>query len=129
VMSAGFWLSFGAVAIIFIAAQMALDGHRSENAGWVGATRRALAGGTRIQFAVTFGLLPLTLLLFQQTSVVSVAANGLAIPAVSFVTTPLALIGAALPDPLAQPVLALAEASFRWLVVWLEWLAKPRWSV
>ncbi|WP_163363738.1 ComEC/Rec2 family competence protein, partial [Enterobacter cloacae] len=60
VMSAGFWLSFGAVAIIFIAAQMALDGHRSENAGWVGATRRALAGGTRIQFAVTFGLLPLT---------------------------------------------------------------------
>ena len=108
---------------------MALDGHRSENAGWVGATRRALAGGTRIQFAVTFGLLPLTLLLFQQTSVVSAAANGLAIPAVSFVTTPLALIGAALPDPLAQPVLELAEASFRWLVVWLEWLATPRWSV
>lgn len=129
VMSAGFWLSFGAVAIIFIAAQMALDGHRSENVGWVGATRRALAGGTRIQFAVTFGLLPLTLLLFQQTSVVSAAANGLAIPAVSFVTTPLALIGAALPDPLAQPVLELAEASFRWLVVWLEWLATPRWSV
>lgn len=130
VMSAGFWLSFGAVAIIFIAAQMALDGHRSDNPdGWVERTRRALAGGTRIQFAVTFGLLPLTLLLFQQTSVVSAAANGLAIPAVSFVTTPMALIGAALPDPLAQPVLMLAEASFRWLVVWLEWLATPRWSV
>ncbi|MET3448609.1 DNA internalization-related competence protein ComEC/Rec2 [Ralstonia sp. 1138] len=130
VMSAGFWLSFGAVAIIFVAAQMALDGHRNDNAdGWVERTRRTLAGGTRIQFAVTFGLLPLTLLLFQQTSVVSAAANGLAIPAVSFVTTPLALIGAALPDPLAQPVLMLAEASFRWLVVWLEWLAAPRWSV
>lgn len=130
VMSAGFWLSFGAVAIIFMAAQMALNGRRNgETEGWWARTQRSLAGGTRIQFAVTFGLLPLTLLLFQQTSVVSAAANGLAIPAVSFVTTPLALIGAALPDPLAQPVLMLAEASFRWLVVWLDWLAKPIWSV
>jgi competence protein ComEC len=130
VMSAGFWLSFGAVAVIFVAAQMALDGRRNGEAdGWFARIQRGLAGGTRIQLAVTFGLLPLTLLLFQQTSVVSAAANGLAIPAVSFVTTPLALIGAALPDPLAQPVLALAEASFRWLVVWLEWLARPSWSV
>ena len=130
VMSAGFWLSFGAVAIIFTAAQMVFDGRRNgTTAGWIERTRRGLTDATRIQFAVTFGLLPLTLLLFQQTSVVSAAANGLAIPAVNFVTTPLALIGAALPDPLAQPVLMLAEASFRWLAVWLEWLAKPRWSV
>lgn len=130
VMSAGFWLSFGAVAIIFFAAQMALDARRNgKTDGWIERTQRALAGGTRIQLAVTFGLLPLTLLLFQQTSVVSAVANGLAIPAVSFVTTPLALIGAALPDPLAQPVLMLAEASFRWLAVWLEWLAQPRWAV
>jgi len=130
VMSAGFWLSFGAVAIIFMAAQMELDGRsNSETEGWLMRTQRGLAGGTRIQFAVTFGLLPLTLLLFQQTSVVSAAANGLAIPVVSFVTTPLALIGSALPDALAQPVLALSEASFRWLVVWLEWVARPSWSV
>lgn len=130
VMSAGFWLSFGAVAVIFIAAQMVLDGRRNGEAnGLFARAQRGLAGGTRIQLAVTFGLLPLTLLLFQQTSVVSAAANGLAIPAVSFVTTPLALIGAVLPDPLAQPVLALAEASFSWLVVWLEWLARPTWSV
>ena len=130
VMSAGFWLSFSAVAIIFIAAQMALGGRRNGEAeGWWSRTQRGLAGGTRIQFAVTFGLLPLTLLLFQQTSVVSAAANGLAIPVVSFVTTPLALMGSALPDVLAQPVLALSETSFRLLVVWLEWIAKPRWSV
>ncbi|CAJ0808433.1 hypothetical protein LMG19087_00226 [Ralstonia wenshanensis] len=130
VMSAGFWLSFGAVAIIFFAAQMAVDGTRNgEVDGRIEGIRRAVVGATRIQFAVTFGLLPLTLLLFQQTSVVSAVANGLAIPAVSFVTTPLALIGAALPDPLAQPSLMLAEASFRWLAVWLEWLAQPRWSV
>ncbi|MCO5398126.1 DNA internalization-related competence protein ComEC/Rec2 [Ralstonia soli] len=130
VMSAGFWLSFGAVAIIFIAAQMALDGRRSgETESWWIHIQQGLAGSTRIQFAVTFGLLPLTLLLFQQTSVVSAAANGLAIPVVSFVTTPLALIGAALPDPVAQPVLNLAETSFRWLAIWLEWLARPSWSV
>lgn len=130
VMSAGFWLSFGAVAIIFFAARMAVDGRRNgEVDGRIEGIRRAVVGATRIQFAVTFGLLPLTLLLFQQTSVVSAAANGLAIPMVSFVTTPLALIGAALPDPLAQPVLMLAEASFRWLAIWLEWLAQPRWAV
>lgn len=130
VMSAGFWLSFGAVAIIFFAARMTVDGTRNgEVDGRIEGIRRAVVGATRIQFAVTFGLLPLTLLLFQQTSVVSAAANGLAIPMVSFVTTPLALIGAALPDPLAQPVLMLAEASFRWLAIWLEWLAQPRWSV
>ncbi len=130
VMSAGFWLSFGAVAIIFFAARMAVDGTRNgEVDGKIEGIRRTVVGATRIQFAVTFGLLPLTLLLFQQTSVVSAAANGLAIPMVSFVTTPLALIGAALPDPLAQPVLMLAEASFRWLAIWLEWLAQPRWSV
>lgn len=130
VMSAGFWLSFGAVAIIFFAARMTVDGTRNgEVDGRIEGIRRAVVGATRIQFAVTFGLLPLTLLLFQQTSVVSAAANGLAIPMVSFVTTPLALIGAALPDPLAQPVLMLAEASFRWLAVWLEWLAQPRWAV
>ena len=130
VMSAGFWLSFGAVAIIFFAARMAVDGRRNgEVDGRIEGIRRAVVGATRIQFAVTFGLLPLTLLLFQQTSVVSAAANGLAIPMVSFVTTPLALIGAALPDPLAQPVLMLAEASFRWLAIWLEWLAQTRWAV
>lgn len=130
VMSAGFWLSFGAVAIIFLAAQMALDARRDREAqSWWARAQRSFSGATRIQFAVTFGLLPLTLLLFQQTSVVSVAANGVAIPVVSFVTTPLALIGAALPDLLAQPVLMLSEASFNWLVVWLEWLARPVWSV
>lgn len=130
VMSAGFWLSFGAVAIIFLAAQMVLDGQRNREAeGWWGRYQRGFASSTRIQFAVTFGLLPMTLLLFQQTSVVSAAANGLAIPVVSFVTTPLALMGAALPAPFAQPVLTLSEMSFGWLVVWLDWLARPTWSV
>ncbi|CAJ0818745.1 DNA internalization-related competence protein ComEC/Rec2 [Ralstonia flaminis] len=130
VMSAGFWLSFGAVAIIFLAAQMALNGPRNrESERWWWRYQRGFASSTRIQFAVTFGLLPLTLLLFQQTSVVSIAANGLAIPVVSFVTTPLALIGAALPTPFAQPVLSLSEMSFGWLVVWLDWLARPSWSI
>lgn len=130
VMSAGFWLSFGAVAIIFLATQIALDGrHGDDQPRWPIRLARSLHGATRIQLAITFGLLPLTLLLFQQTSVVSAVANGLAIPLVSFVTTPLALIGAALPDPLAQPVLMWSEASFGHLAIWLQWLARPSWSV
>lgn len=130
VMSAGFWLSFGAVAIIFVAAHMVLGGRRGQEVrGGLARLSGSLHGATRIQLAVTFGLLPLTLVLFQQTSVVSAGANALAIPVVSFVTTPLALVGSALPDPLAQPVLAVSEASFQWLVLWLEWVARLSWSV
>ncbi len=131
VMSAGFWLSFGAVAVIFLATRMAAAdaGDNDRQSTWPRRAWRALCGGARIQLAVTFGLLPLTLLLFQQVSVVSAAANALAIPVVSLVTTPLALIGAALPERWAQPVLAWAEASFGWLVSWLDGLAAPAWSV
>jgi competence protein ComEC len=48
---------------------------------------------------VTVGTLPLLLLMFQQFSLVSPLANALAIPLVSFVITPLALLFAVLPWP------------------------------
>jgi predicted membrane metal-binding protein len=48
---------------------------------------------------VTLGTLPLLLLMFQQFSLVSPLANALAIPLVSFVIAPLALLFAVLPWP------------------------------
>lgn len=51
------------------------------------------------QWAVTVGSLPLLLLFFQQFSLVSPLANALAIPLVSFIITPLALLFAVLPWP------------------------------
>src|SRR5712692_6192446 len=86
VLSPGFWLSFAAVAVIFFVAT-----GRTAKAHW-------LAQWGRVQWAVTAGLAPLLLVLFQQVSLVSPIANALAIPLVSFVITPLALAGAAPPS-------------------------------
>lgn len=85
VLAAGFWLSFGAVAVILYVAS-----HRLGRRGWL---REAM----QVQWAVTLGLVPMLLILFQQVSVVSPLANALAIPLVSFVVVPLTLAGALLP--------------------------------
>lgn len=87
VLSAGFWLSFGAVGIIlFVVSRRA-----GKVAGWVAALR--------IQLAITLATIPALLSLFQAFSLVSPLANALAIPLVSFVITPLALAAMAWPDP------------------------------
>lgn len=81
VLSAGFWLSFGAMAAIL----------------WVTLGRVALPGTLRgwvtVQGAVTLALAPVLLLLFQQVSLISPLANAVAIPLVSWLITPLALLG------------------------------------
>ncbi len=46
------------------------------------------------QWVITLGLAPLTLLLFGQVSVVGLVANVMAIPWVTLVVTPLAMLGA-----------------------------------
>lgn len=91
VLSPGFWLSFGAVALIFY-----ISSHRLRPGHW-------LVEYTRVQWAMSIGLIPLLLALFQQLSLVSPLANAFAIPLVSFVVVPLSLLGAVLPlDSLLQ---------------------------
>ncbi|HEX6267130.1 MAG TPA: DNA internalization-related competence protein ComEC/Rec2, partial [Burkholderiales bacterium] len=107
-LSAGFWLSFGAVALIFYVAT-----------GWTAPEGR-LAQFGRIQWAITAGLAPAALLLFGQLSVAGPLANALAIPLVSVVVTPLALAAALVP---AQPLLDLAAWLVEWLLQFLEWCA------
>jgi len=73
-----------------------------------------LAGG-RAQAIATVGLTPLTLVFFQQVSLVGLFANLVAIPLVTLVITPLAL-----PGVLLSP---LAAWTVQGLVAWLAWLA------
>ena len=121
----GFWLSFGAVALIFYVA-----------AGWTGAESKVLQWG-RIQWAVTLGLAPAALLLFGQVSLVGPLANAVAIPLVSAVVTPLALLGAVLPlDAILQLAAWLAECLLEFLEACASlplavWHARvpPGWSV
>ncbi len=108
VLSPGFWLSFAAVAVIFFVAT-----GRTARPHW-------LVQWGRVQWAVTVGLAPLLLVLFQQVSLVSPVANALAIPLVSFVITPLALAGAVLAF---DWVLELGHAILDILMLTLEWLA------
>lgn len=112
----GFWLSFGAVAVILYAA------HGRIGPAFKG-MRASLHEAGRTQWAVTAGLVPLTMLLFSQVSLVSPLANAVAIPLVSFVVTPLALAGSLLPDPLCTWLLVLAHAAVALLAALLKILS------
>lgn len=112
VLSAGFWLSFGAMAAIL----------------WVTFGRLALPdklrGWVTVQAAVTLALAPALLLLFQQVSIVSPFANAIAIPVVSWLVTPLALLGV-----LAPPLWHLAAWLMAGLGQGLEWASALPWAV
>jgi competence protein ComEC len=160
VTATGFWLSFGAVASIFLVCHGRVAAPRPAGGapgaprrpgggplqGWGAPIAHLLGEAARIQAAVTIALVPLTLVLFQQVSLISPAANAIAIPAVSYLVTPLALLGALLLclgaplEPLAQLLLHGSEALFgmlaaalAWLVqlpgAWLGFAAPPAWAV
>lgn len=112
----GFWLSFGAVAVI-------LFGGHGRIASHAAGVKASLRTAGRTQWSVTLGLVPLTMLLFGQVSLVSPLANALAIPLVSFVVTPLALLGSLAPDPLGGWLLGGAHAVVAGLAVVLRQLA------
>lgn len=118
----GFWLSYCAVAAILYASVGRLD---RKQPGW----RGGLLLAARTQWAVTVGLVPLTLLLFGQVSLVSPIANAVAIPVISLFVTPLALLGSVLPSPLADAGLGAAHGAVALLAACLGWLAAPRLAV
>ena len=113
-LSAAFWLSFAAVAFILA---LAAGGHLS------GPRWRAVTG---LQLALSLALLPLTLLLFGQGSLVAPLANLLAVPVVTLLAVPLVLLGTLLLLPwpaLGAPLLHGAAALLDALQAALAWLA------
>lgn len=125
VLAPGFWLSFGAVALLGYA-----GGNRLARPGW-------LREAAHAQWVVTLGLAPLLLALFQQVSIVSPLANAFAIPLVSLLVTPLTLFGMLLPT---DAVLHAAHALMGWGMALLQWCgqfplavwqqhAPPAWSI
>ena len=119
----GFWLSFGAVAMILYASvgrtQLPALDAASRKERWLTAFKSA----THTQYVVTLGLVPLTMLLFGQISLVSPIANAVAIPLISFIVTPLALLGSVIPAPLSMCLLLLAHQMVDWLASVLGWLS------
>ncbi len=114
--SAGFWLSFGAVAAIFL-----VTVNRIARSGW-------FSGWLRTQTAVTIALLPLLLALFQQVSLISPAANAFAIPLVSLVVAPLALLGMIFPIDAVLHLAHFAMACCMYLLEWMSALPNAVWE-
>jgi competence protein ComEC len=100
----GLWLSFSAVALMF----------------YVASNEWRVAQWGRMQWAITVGLAPAALLLFGQVSVAGPLANAVAIPLVSVIVTPLALIAVILPVDI---LLAGAAWLVECLLHFLEWCA------
>ncbi|WP_066710722.1 DNA internalization-related competence protein ComEC/Rec2 [Curvibacter delicatus] len=110
-LQAGFWLSFVAVGVLFATDAGTRPLGRAS-------LRHRVQAMLREQWIITLTLTPLTLLLFGQVSLVSLVANVLAIPWVTLVVTPLALLGVLLP-----PLWEVAAVAVQWLTMYLGLLA------
>lgn len=115
----GFWLSFTAVAVLILA----FGGRLGPWGVW--------QAWTRPQWLIAIGLLPVLLLLGLPISVSAPLANLVAVPWISLVVLPLALLGTAmLPLPyLGEGLLWLADGALDALFLGLAWLAGqvPAW--
>ncbi|MBA2923637.1 DNA internalization-related competence protein ComEC/Rec2 [Pseudomonas sp. P7] len=115
----GFWLSFTAVAVLILA----FGGRLGPWGVW--------QAWTRPQWFIAIGLLPVLLVLGLPISVSAPLANLVAVPWISLVVLPLALLGTAmLPLPyLGEGLLWLAGGALDALFLGLAWLAGqvPAW--
>jgi len=118
-LQAGFWLSFAAVAVLIFTFSARL-GAWSLWQSW-----------TRAQWVIALGLFPALLLLGLPISLSAPLANWLAVPWISLLVLPLALLGTLLlPLPgLGEGLLWLAGGLLGGLFQWLGWLAAqvPAW--
>lgn len=126
-LQAGFWLSFVAVGVLFATGSddVHVNGTRA-GSRWLAMFRE--------QRVITLALAPLTLLLFGQVSLVGLLANALAIPWVTLVVTPLAMLGSLWPAlwGLAAWAIGVLGAFLGWLAAW-PWVtfstaAAPLWA-
>jgi competence protein ComEC len=122
VLAPGFWLSFGAVALIL------LDlGYRLRPPSW-------WTGMARINWITAVGLASCLLLFFQQVSLVSPIANLIAVPTLGLIGIPLALTSTLLfklVPPLGAAALTMTEQWLQnvWLLLtWLAQLPAAQWT-
>jgi competence protein ComEC len=127
-LQAGFWLSFAAVGLLMASSPVrAMPGDASSDEPampvWRATLHRLIGGardGIRAQLVATLGLAPLSLVFFQQISIVGFVANLMAIPAITLVITPLALLGVALVPlwSVGAGAVGLLNAALSWLAGW-----------
>ncbi|WP_109481641.1 DNA internalization-related competence protein ComEC/Rec2 [Paraburkholderia sp. C35] len=150
VVSAGFWLSFCAVAAILYAMSGDARPVRDDPTGspheeavkhplsrrcaeqlraWNRSLRGRVRSGARVQFAVTVALAPLTVCFFSQIPLIGPVANAFAIPWVSVLVTPVVIAGVALPAPLDALAFRAAHHLLEWLAGGVQLMSWPAWAV
>lgn len=113
-LSAGLWMSFLALMIIFYLSLA----NQNKDPLWL--------RWVRLQVLLSCALVPVSLIFFQQASWVSPLANLIAIPWLSMVVVPISLIGISLisvNEELATIVLQVAVLAMDWIWVFLEYCA------
>lgn len=116
VLAVGFWFSFMAVAMLMYVTV----GRVGDRPWW---HTLLLTQG-----AVTIGLAPLSIALFQQVSLVGPIANAVAIPLITMLVVPLTLVWFIVP---IDALLTVAHQLIVWLTLGLQWLTTlpaPLWS-
>lgn len=119
-LNGGFWLSFGAVGSILYMAT-----------GRIGVSW-PLSRWITLQLAITLALLPATLNLFGQLSLLSPLANLIAIPWTSVTVVPLtllAVLAGSVNDNGQTVLLKLAALTMDWLWQFLVWLGDLPWAI
>lgn len=114
VLAPGFWLSFGAVAVL----AFSMSG-RLRVAPWWQSAMQA-------QWVMTLAFVPVLIMLFNQLALVSPLANALAIPLVSIGVVPLAIAGAVFSIDF---LLIWAASLWEACAAGLQWLHQWPWAV
>jgi len=112
-LGSGFWLSFGAVAVILYS----VAGRGVRSSGW--------RQWGQVQWAIALGLAPLLLFLFGRVSLIAPLVNLLLVPWFSLLLVPLILLGLPLLKwpLLAAPWLALTHRLADYTLQLLDWSA------
>ena len=119
-LQAGFWLSFIAVGVLLLQnpPEDKTAGLDKPKPNWHQRLGMGVHKLLREQWTISLALAPLSLLLFGQFSLVGMVANLLAIPLVTFVITPLVLLGL-----IVRPLWQAAAGALQVLLAFLDWCA------
>ena len=104
VLAVGFWFSFAAVSVIFLSISSQSTQPQMATVPVCYKIIGVLKQWVRLQLTISFFLLPLSLFMFQQVSLISPVANFILIPYVSFLVVPVVLL--ALVFTFLSPIIA-----------------------
>lgn len=116
VLSAGFWMSFAAVAILLVVYSFVQQSGRQQR----------VVSVIRGHLLITIGLYPVGILFFGYMSLVSPIANFVAVPVVGMLVTPMVFCSsllAMISESMARYLLTPVDWLMNWLCVFLSWVS------